>query len=69
MTEDTTNENHVKEHGENILPSSENGVGLADKLGEECAAAAPPETSEAQNKRKRHREWLEISVPIGPSAV
>ncbi|KAH0854587.1 hypothetical protein HID58_063688 [Brassica napus] len=50
------------EHSENILPSSEGDVGLAassgpsvlgDKVDEECAAADPPEISDAQNNRKR----------------
>uniref|UniRef100_A0A0D3B857 Uncharacterized protein n=1 Tax=Brassica oleracea var. oleracea TaxID=109376 RepID=A0A0D3B857_BRAOL len=50
---------------ENILPSSEGDVGLAassgpsvlgDKVDEECAAADPPEISDAQNNRKRCRE-------------
>ncbi|KAF3541646.1 hypothetical protein F2Q69_00021160 [Brassica cretica] len=49
---------------ENILPSSEGDVGLAassgpsvlgDKVDEECAAADPPEISDAQNNRKRCR--------------
>lgn len=63
---------HVfQEHSENILPSSEGDVGLAassgpsvlgDKVDEECAAADPPEISDAQNNRKRCREWLEISI-------
>ncbi|KAH0896592.1 hypothetical protein HID58_046160, partial [Brassica napus] len=53
------------EHRENILPSSEGDVGLAassgpsvlgDKVDEECAAADPPEISDAQNNRKRCRE-------------
>ncbi|CAF1920759.1 unnamed protein product [Brassica napus] len=53
------------EHSENILPSSEGDVGLAtssgpsvlgDKVDEECAAADPPEISDAQNNRKRCRE-------------
>ncbi|CAN7034458.1 unnamed protein product [Brassica oleracea var. botrytis] len=53
------------EHSENILPSSEGDVGLAassgpsvlgDKVDEECAAANPPEISDAQNNRKRCRE-------------
>nr|VDD33270.1 unnamed protein product [Brassica oleracea] len=52
------------EHSENILPSSEGDVGLAassgpsvlgDKVDEECAAADPPEISDAQNNRKRCR--------------
>ncbi|CAN6850006.1 unnamed protein product [Brassica oleracea] len=57
---------HVfQEHRENILPSSEGDVGLAassgpsvlgDKVDEECAAADPPEISDAQNNRKRCRE-------------
>ncbi|CAN6937392.1 unnamed protein product [Brassica oleracea] len=57
---------HVfQEHSENILPSSEGDVGLAassgpsvleDKVDEECAAAGPPEISDAQNNRKRCRE-------------
>ncbi|CAN6849791.1 unnamed protein product [Brassica oleracea] len=57
---------HVfQEHSENILPSSEGDVGLAtssgpsvlgDKVDEECAAADPPEISDAQNNRKRCRE-------------
>ncbi|CAF1780427.1 unnamed protein product [Brassica napus] len=57
---------HVfQEHSENILPSSEGDVGLAassgpsvlgDKVDEECAAANPPEISDAQNNRKRCRE-------------
>nr|VDC96452.1 unnamed protein product [Brassica oleracea] len=48
---------HVfQEHSENILPSSEGDVGLAassgpsvlgDKVDEECAAADPPEISDA----------------------
>ncbi|KAG2275250.1 hypothetical protein Bca52824_057805 [Brassica carinata] len=46
----------TKEHSENILPSDEGGVGLAassgsfvlgDKVDEECAAADPPEISDA----------------------
>nr|VDC97671.1 unnamed protein product [Brassica oleracea] len=50
---------------ENILPRSEGDVGLAassgpsvlgDKVDEECAAADPPEISDAQNNRKRCRE-------------
>ncbi|KAF3538914.1 hypothetical protein F2Q69_00021159 [Brassica cretica] len=54
----------VAEHSENILPSSEGDVGLAassgpsvlgDKVDEECAAADPPEISDAQNNRKRCR--------------
>uniref|UniRef100_A0A0D3BLJ4 Uncharacterized protein n=1 Tax=Brassica oleracea var. oleracea TaxID=109376 RepID=A0A0D3BLJ4_BRAOL len=54
-----------QEHSENILPSSEGDVGLAassgpsvlgDKVDEECAAADPPEISDAQNNRKRCRE-------------
>ncbi|KAH0889966.1 hypothetical protein HID58_052395 [Brassica napus] len=53
------------EHSENILPSSDGDVGLAassgpsvlgDKVDEECAAADPPEISDAQNNRKRCRE-------------
>ncbi|KAH0876881.1 hypothetical protein HID58_064275 [Brassica napus] len=53
------------EHSENILPSSEGDVGLVassgpsvlgDKVDEECAAADPPEISDAQNNRKRCRE-------------
>ncbi|CAN6892608.1 unnamed protein product [Brassica oleracea] len=53
------------EHNENILPSSEGDVGLAassgpsvlgDKVDGECAAADPPEISDAQNNRKRYRE-------------
>ncbi|WZZ66991.1 hypothetical protein YC2023_078361 [Brassica napus] len=59
ITEDTIIENHGKEHSENILPSSEGDVGLAAIIGsvdEECAAADPPEISDAQNKRKRCRE-------------
>ncbi|KAL0659657.1 hypothetical protein Bca4012_080242 [Brassica carinata] len=53
------------EHSENILPSSEGDVGLAassgpsvlgDKVDEECAAADPPEISDAQNNRKCCRE-------------
>ncbi|CAN6934721.1 unnamed protein product [Brassica oleracea] len=53
------------EHSENILPSSECDVGLAassdpsvlgDKVDEKCAAADPPEISDAQNNRKRCRE-------------
>ncbi|CAF1926298.1 unnamed protein product [Brassica napus] len=53
------------EHSENILPSSEGDIGLAassgpsvlgDKVDEECAAADPPEISDAQNNRKRCRE-------------
>ncbi|KAH0850464.1 hypothetical protein HID58_095511 [Brassica napus] len=53
------------EHSENILPSSEGDVGLAassgpsvlgDKVDEECAAADPPEISDAQNNRKLCRE-------------
>nr|VDC88784.1 unnamed protein product [Brassica oleracea] len=53
------------EHNENILLSSEGDVGLAassgpsvlgDKVDEECAAADPPEISDAQNNRKRCRE-------------
>nr|VDD31931.1 unnamed protein product [Brassica oleracea] len=53
------------EHSENILPSSESDVGLAassglsvlgDKVDEECAAANPPEISDAQNNRKCCRE-------------
>nr|VDD63483.1 unnamed protein product [Brassica oleracea] len=53
------------EHSENILPSSEGDVRLAassgpsvlgDKVDEECAAAGPPEISDAQNNRKRYRE-------------
>ncbi|KAF3511392.1 hypothetical protein F2Q69_00008387 [Brassica cretica] len=53
------------EHSENILPSSGGDVGLAassdpsvlgDKVDEECAAADPPEISDAQNNRKRCRE-------------
>ncbi|CAN7015244.1 unnamed protein product [Brassica oleracea var. botrytis] len=57
---------HVfQEHSENILPSSEGDVGLAassgpsvlgDKVDEKCAAADPPEISDAQNNRKRCRE-------------
>ncbi|KAL0664700.1 hypothetical protein Bca4012_101538 [Brassica carinata] len=57
---------HVfQEHSENILPSSEGDVGLAassgpsvlgDKVDEECAAADPPEISDAQNNRKRCRD-------------
>ncbi|KAF3538913.1 hypothetical protein F2Q69_00021158 [Brassica cretica] len=52
-------------HSENILPSSEGDIGLAtssgpsvlgDKVDEECAAADPPEISDAQNNRKRCRE-------------
>ena len=63
---------HVfQEHSENILPSSEGDVRLAassgpsvlgDKDDEECAAEDPPEISDAQNNRKRCREWLEISI-------
>ncbi|WZZ77132.1 hypothetical protein YC2023_097704 [Brassica napus] len=54
-----------QEHNENILPSSEGDVGLAassgpsvlgDKVDGECAAADPPEISDAQNNRKRYRE-------------
>ncbi|KAL0648976.1 hypothetical protein Bca4012_091666 [Brassica carinata] len=54
-----------QEHSENILPSSESDVGLAassgpsvlgDKVDGECAAADPPEISDAQNNRKRCRE-------------
>ncbi|KAH0875583.1 hypothetical protein HID58_072945 [Brassica napus] len=65
ITEDTIIENHGKEHSENILPSSEGDVGLAaslgpsvlgDKVDEECAAADPPEISDAQNNRKRCRD-------------
>ncbi|CAN6980248.1 unnamed protein product [Brassica oleracea var. botrytis] len=57
--------NIVFDHSENILPSSEGDVGLAassgpsvlgDKVDEECAAADPPEISDAQNNRKRCRE-------------
>ncbi|CAN6857222.1 unnamed protein product [Brassica oleracea] len=53
------------EHSDNILPSSEGDVGLAassdpsvlgDKVDEECAAAYPPEISDAQKNRKRCRE-------------
>ncbi|CAN6840027.1 unnamed protein product [Brassica oleracea] len=53
------------ENSENILPSSEGDVGLTvssgpsllgDKVNEECAAADPPEISDAQNNRKRCRE-------------
>nr|VDD41827.1 unnamed protein product [Brassica oleracea] len=53
------------EHSENILPSSEGDVGLVassdpsvlgDTVDEECAAADPPEISDAQNNRKRCRE-------------
>nr|VDD23812.1 unnamed protein product [Brassica oleracea] len=53
------------EHSKNILPSSEGDVGLAassgpsvlgDKVDEECAAADPPEISDAQNNCKRCRE-------------
>ncbi|KAH0898255.1 hypothetical protein HID58_047823 [Brassica napus] len=53
------------EHSKNILPSSESDVGLAassgpsvlgDKVDEECAAADPPEISDAQNNCKRCRE-------------
>ncbi|CAN6845835.1 unnamed protein product [Brassica oleracea] len=57
---------HVfQEHNKNILPSSEGDVGLAtssgpsvlgDKVDEECAAADPPEISDAQNNCKRCRE-------------
>ncbi|CDY07915.1 BnaC03g36080D [Brassica napus] len=51
---------HVfQEHCENILPSSEASSGpsvLGDKVDEECAAADPPEISDAQNNRKRWRE-------------
>ncbi|CAN7017595.1 unnamed protein product [Brassica oleracea var. botrytis] len=57
---------HVfQENSENILPSSEGDVGLTvssgpsllgDKVNEECAAADPPEISDAQNNRKRCRE-------------
>ncbi|KAL0803831.1 hypothetical protein Bca101_096321 [Brassica carinata] len=57
---------HVfQEHSENILPSSEGDVGLAassgpsvlrDKVDEECAAADPPDISDAQNNRKHCRE-------------
>ncbi|CAN6826818.1 unnamed protein product [Brassica oleracea] len=52
------------EHSDNILPSSEGDIGLAassgpsvlgDKVDEECAAADPPEISDAQNNRKRCR--------------
>ncbi|KAF2608966.1 hypothetical protein F2Q68_00043401 [Brassica cretica] len=48
------------EHNENIHPSSEGDVGLAaspgpsvlgDKVNEECAAANPPEISDAQNNQ------------------
>ncbi|KAH0893569.1 hypothetical protein HID58_055998, partial [Brassica napus] len=65
ITEDTIIENHGMEHSENILPSSEGDVGLAassgpsvlgDKVDEECAAADPPEISDAQNNRKRCHE-------------
>ncbi|WZZ72982.1 hypothetical protein YC2023_084352 [Brassica napus] len=65
ITKDTIIENHGKELSENILPSSEGDVGLAassgpsvlgDKVDEECAAADPPEISDAQNNRKRCRE-------------
>ncbi|KAL0683875.1 hypothetical protein Bca4012_050723 [Brassica carinata] len=65
ITEDTILENHGKEHSKNILPSSEGDVGLAassgpsvlgDKVDEECAAADPPEISDAQNNCKRCRE-------------
>ncbi|KAH0874408.1 LOW QUALITY PROTEIN: hypothetical protein HID58_071770 [Brassica napus] len=64
ITEDTIIENHGKEHSENILPSSEGDDWqqssgrsvLGDKVDEECAAADPPEISDAQNKRKRCRE-------------
>ncbi|CDY09792.1 BnaC09g43690D [Brassica napus] len=65
ITEDTIIENHDKEHSENILPSSEGDVGLSassgpsvlgDKVDEKCAAADPPEISDAQNNRKRCRE-------------
>ncbi|KAH0879017.1 hypothetical protein HID58_066411, partial [Brassica napus] len=65
ITEDTIIENHGKEHSENILPSSEGDVGLAassgpsvlgHKVDEECAAADPPEISDAQNNCKRCRE-------------
>ncbi|KAH0860557.1 LOW QUALITY PROTEIN: hypothetical protein HID58_088818, partial [Brassica napus] len=62
ISEDTIIENHGKEHSENILPSSEGDVGLAASsdpsvLGDkECAAANPPEISDAQNNRKRYRE-------------
>ncbi|CAF1778174.1 unnamed protein product [Brassica oleracea var. botrytis] len=53
------------EHSENILPSSDGDVGLiatsgpsvlGDKVDEECAAADPPEISDAQNNRKCCRE-------------
>ncbi|CAN7012952.1 unnamed protein product [Brassica oleracea var. botrytis] len=53
------------EHSENILPSSEDDVGLAassgpsvlgHKVDEECAAADLPEILDAQNNRKRCRE-------------
>ncbi|KAF3564274.1 hypothetical protein DY000_02016964 [Brassica cretica] len=55
----------MPEHSDNILPSSESDVGLAassglsvlgDKVDEECAAANPPEISDAQNNRKCCRE-------------
>ncbi|CAN6874612.1 unnamed protein product [Brassica oleracea] len=62
----TSHHVHVfQELSENILPSSEGDVGLAassgpsvlgDKVDEECAAADPPEISDAQNNRKRCRE-------------
>ncbi|WZZ32612.1 hypothetical protein YC2023_016013 [Brassica napus] len=54
-----------QEHSENILAGSEADVGLAassgpsvlgDKVDEECAAADPPEISDAQNNRKLCRE-------------
>ncbi|CAN6833959.1 unnamed protein product [Brassica oleracea] len=57
--------NIVFDHSENILPSSEGDIGLVassgpsvlgDKVNEECAAADPPEISDAQNNRKRCRE-------------
>ncbi|WZZ54873.1 hypothetical protein YC2023_054980 [Brassica napus] len=56
---------HASNIVENILPSSEGDIGLVassgpsvlgDKVNEECAAADPPEISDAQNNRKRCRE-------------
>ncbi|WZZ40554.1 hypothetical protein YC2023_036813 [Brassica napus] len=65
---------HVfQEHSENILPSSDGDVGLAassgpsvlgDKVDEECAAADPPEISDAQNNRKR----CQVPTTISPTA-
>ncbi|KAF2609777.1 hypothetical protein F2Q70_00012370 [Brassica cretica] len=51
ITEDTIIENH----GKDWQQSSGRSV-LGDNVDEECAAADPPEISDAQNNRKRCRE-------------